>query len=443
MGLRNAVLFVGSVLVLLVRHPVLTAIVLLGLATLVVPSVLLGRRVRRLSRSSQDRLADTSALASELIQGVTQVQIDGQTARESGRFREAALQALEVALRRSRVRAVFILLVMLAVTGALSLGLYAGTQAVLQGRISAGELGASVLYVGMMAMASAVLAEVWGELLRAAGATERLMELLHARPSIEDPAHAKVWVGSSGGCTLQIESASLRYPTRPEQLALRSIDLQIGAGETIALVGPSGAGKSTLLQLLLRLRDPDSGRILINGIDLRDLRLAELRQHIALVPQEPVLFSGSVRDNIAYARPHATPAEIEAAARAAQAHDFICDLPQAYDSEIGERGLRLSGGQKQRVAIARAMLKDAPLLLLDEATSALDSQSELAVQRALDAARVGRTTLVIAHRLSTVQKADRIVVLDQGTIVESGTHAELLAQGGLYARLAQIQFNRT
>jgi len=327
-----------------------------------------------------------------------------------------------------------------ATFGTLLWGLYQGTQAVMEGRISAGHLGQTVVYVILLVSSVAVLAEVYGDVLRAAGATERLMELLAARSTVQDVASPRVLTPSIGGTSVSLQSLTFHYPARPQTAALADFSLDIQPGETVALVGPSGAGKSTVFQLLLRFYDTQSGQILVNGVPSRELALKDLRHTIGLVPQDSVIFSTSAMENIRYGRPEATDEEVMAAARAAYADDFLRALPEGYHTYLGERGVRLSGGQRQRISIARAILKNPPLLLLDEATSALDTESERVVQAALEAAMQHRTTLVIAHRLSTVQKADRIVVLDHGRIVETGSHAELLARGGLYARLAAMQF---
>ncbi|MFT4192273.1 MAG: ABC transporter transmembrane domain-containing protein [Comamonas sp.] len=458
MGLRNLVMALGALGMLVWTSPGVMLQVLAILLLVIAPVMVFGRRVRRLSRASQDRVADTSAIAGEVIGAIAVVQAYTAEAHESHRFDEAAAHGFATAMRRSRARAVLVAFVIIATSAALLWGLFQGTQAVLAGRLSAGELGQTVVYVIILAGSAAVLGEVYGELLRAAGATERLVELLHSRSPVADEAVALPDAaptvrtipeshedhpadGPAGGASLCFENVGFSYPSRPGTPALRDFNLRVRAGETVALVGASGAGKSTVLQLLLRFHDPAHGRIAVDGIDLRQQPMHALRRRMALVPQDGVIFSGSVADNIRYGSPAASPAQIEAAARAAHAHGFIEALPEGYATPLGERGVRLSGGQRQRIAIARAMLRDAPILLLDEATSALDAESERMVQAALAAAMRQRTTLVIAHRLATVVQADRIVVMDQGRIVEQGSHAELLAAGGTYARLAALQFS--
>jgi len=361
--------------------------------------------------------------------------------REAARFNQATDNAFEVAVRRSRARSMLVAFIIIATSAALLWGLYQGTQAVMAGRISAGHLGQTVLYVIILASAFAILGEVYGDLLRAAGATERLMELLASQSPIGSPAQPVAAPVPVAGSAVQFEHVTFHYPSRPAQAALSDFSLDIAPGQTVALVGPSGAGKSTVFQLLLRFYDLAAGRVLKDGVPTRALALADLRHGIGIVPQDAVIFSSSALENIRYGKPEASDAEVKAAAQAAFADEFISALPQGYDTFLGERGVRLSGGQRQRIAIARAMLKNPPLLLLDEATSALDAESERMVQAALESAMRGRTTLVIAHRLATVVKADRIVVLDQGRVVEQGTHAELLAVGGLYAGLAALQFS--
>ena len=440
MGLRNAVMGVGALVMLIYTNPYLMVQVLGVLVLVVAPSAWFGRRVRKLSRASQDRVADSSAIAAEVLNAIPVVQSYTAEAREAVRFNISTTNAFNVAVRRTAARSVLIAFIIIATSAALLWGLYQGTQAVVRGDISAGHLGQTVVYVIMLAGATAVLGEVYGDLLRAAGATERLMELLDTRSTIVSPPNPVVVPVLTAGSAIDFEAVDFHYPSRPLQPALRNFTLKVLPGETVAIVGPSGAGKSTVFQLLLRYYDPQSGRIALDGITTRDMALSDLRQHVGIVPQDAVIFSTSALENIRYGRPEATNDETMAAAKAAFAHDFLVRLPEGYDTFLGERGVRLSGGQRQRIAIARAMLKNAPLLLLDEATSALDAESERMVQAALESAMKGRTTLVIAHRLASVQQADRILVLDNGALVEQGSHTELVARGGVYARLAALQF---
>ncbi len=445
MGLRNAVMCVGAMVMLIVTNPVVMAQVLGILVLVVLPSVYFGRRIRKLSRASQDRVADSSAIAAEVLNAIPVVQSYTQEAREAQRFDASTERAFATAVSRTRMRSILVGFIITATFGALLWGLYQGTQAVVRGDITAGHLGQTVVYVIILVSGVAVLSEVYGDLLRAAGATERLMELLATESPIRSPAQPRalpaVPAGMQRGAALSLAAVTFRYPSRPKQAALADFNLQVAPGETVALVGPSGAGKSTVFQLLLRFYDVAEGTVRLDGVPVRDLALADLRGRIGIVPQDSVIFSANAMENIRYGRPEASDAEVMAAAQAAFAHDFIMALPDGYQTFLGERGVRVSGGQRQRISIARAMLKNPPLLLLDEATSALDAESERMVQAALESAMKDRTTLVIAHRLSTVQRADRIIVMDGGRIVESGTHATLSAAGGLYARLAKLQFD--
>ncbi len=441
MGLRNAVMGIGALGVLIWTNPYVMFQVLGVLVLIVVPSLWFGRRVRKLSRASQDRVADSSAIAAEVLNAIPVVQSYTAEARESARFKASTDNAFDTAVRRTLARSVLVAFIIIATSAALLWGLYQGTQAVAAGRISAGELGQTVLYVIILASAFAILGEVYGDLLRAAGATERLMELLSSRSPIASPVNPVPAPVQLAGSAIQFEAINFHYPSRPGQPALTHFSLDVKPGQTVAIVGPSGAGKSTVFQLLLRFYDPASGRIVLDGVATRDMALHDLRQRIGIVPQDAVIFSSSALENIRYGQPEASDEAVKAAAQAAFAHEFISELPEGYATFLGERGVRLSGGQRQRIAIARAMLKNPPLLLLDEATSALDAESERVVQAALESAMRDRTTLVIAHRLATVQKADLIVVLDRGQLVEQGTHAELVAQGGVYAGLAALQFN--
>jgi ATP-binding cassette subfamily B protein len=440
MGLRNAVMGVGALGMLVYTNPRLMVQVLGVLVLIVLPSVWFGRRVRKLSRASQDRVADSSAIAAEVLNAIPVVQSYTAEARESVRFDVSTQDAFDTAVRRTRARSVLIAFIIIATSGALLWGLYQGTQAVMRGDITAGHLGQTVVYVIILAGATAVLGEVYGDLLRAAGATERLMELLETRSPVTSPSNPALAPALLNGSAIKFEAVNFHYPSRPLQAALTDFSLDVAPGETVAIVGPSGAGKSTVFQLLLRFYDPASGRIAIDGVATRELALQDLRGRIGIVPQDAVIFSTSALENIRYGKPGASDEETKTAAQAAFAHDFIMTLPEGYDTFLGERGVRLSGGQRQRIAIARAMLKNSPLLLLDEATSALDAESERMVQAALESAMKGRTTLVIAHRLATVQQADRIIVLDHGKLVEQGTHDQLVAANGVYARLAALQF---
>jgi ATP-binding cassette subfamily B protein len=442
LALRNTLLFIGGLAMLFVTSARLTSIILGLLVLVVVPIVLYGRRVRTLSRDSQDRIADASALAGEILNAMPTVQAFTGERREAQRFGASVEHAFSTAMRRIRARSVLTMLAIVLVFGAIVFVLWLGAHAVLAGSMTGGDLGQFILYASIVSGAVGALSEVMGEAQRAAGAAERLLELLALRSSIASPMHPKALPARpANGSALQLLDVGFSYPSRPDHASLSHLSLDIRPGETVAVVGPSGAGKTTLFQLLLRFYDPQSGSILLDGVDIRDLDLHTLRGAIGIVPQDTVIFSADAMENIRYGRPDASDAEVIAAARMAAAHEFIERLPQGYASYLGERGVRLSGGQRQRIAIARALLKNPPLLLLDEATSALDAESERLVQSALEAAMVGRTTLVIAHRLATVQRADRIVVMEDGRIVETGTHASLVALGGIYANLAALQFH--
>ena len=439
-ALRNTLMCVGGIVMLVVTNPKLALWVLAVVPVVVVPIVLFGRKVRLLSREAQARVADMVSEGGETLDAVRTVQAFAQEERAGVRFGHATEKAFDAAVARVSRRAVMTTLVIFIVFSAVGFLLWMGGQDVIAGSISAGDLSAFVFYAVLVASSGGAISETIGDLQRASGAAERLAELRAEQPVILEAAQPKTLPRPLRG-SVSFESVSFHYPTRPDSLALDRFDLRIAPGETVAIVGPSGAGKTTVFNLLLRFYDPEKGTIRLDGVDIRDLRLAELRGALAIVPQEPVLFTASVADNIRYGRPEADDEEVRAAARAASALDFIEALPQGFDTDLGTRGVRLSGGQRQRIAVARALLCDPAVLLLDEATSALDAESELAVQKALDRIMHRKTTLVIAHRLATVQKADRIVVLEAGQVVDVGTHADLVRRGGLYARLAELQFN--
>ena len=438
-ALRNLFIGIGGVFLLFGLAPSLTIWLLAGIPVVVLPIVFLGRRLEKASRNSQDKVASVGTVASEALGAIKIVQAFGQEKREQQRFRDAVENTFAAAQRRIRLRAFLTALVMTLIFGGITLLVWEGTDQVTQGIISAGTLFAVVLYGGLVAGSFGALTEVYGDLVRASGAASRLAELLQEVPEIAAPANPVKMPAPRG--SLEYQNVRFRYPTRPEVAALDDFSLKVSPGETVAVVGPSGAGKSTLFQLAQRFYDPEAGTVRIDGVALTSADPVEFRQRMAFVPQDTVLFASSARDNLRYGNWNADDAAIWASAEQANAATFLRELPQGLDTYLGEGGARLSGGQRQRIAIARALLRDAPLLLLDEATSALDAESERLVQDALEHLMQGRTTIVIAHRLATVRKADRIVVMDQGRIVEQGTHDSLSKAGGLYARLASLQFD--
>jgi ATP-binding cassette subfamily B protein len=440
-ALRNLLLFIGGSVMLLITSPKLTGLVFLVVPLVVVPIVLFGRKVRHLSRSSQDRVAEMASFAEETLQAVRTVQAFCHEPIDRQRFGALVESAFATARRRIRARAVLTAIVILLVFGAVSAILWVGGHDVLAGRITAGQLSAFVFYAIVVAGSVGAISEVVGDLQRAAGAMERILELLKTEPAIAAPADPVALPEPAQGA-VAFRQVGFRYPTRPDRSTLDGFDIQVAPGETVAIVGPSGAGKTTVFQLLLRFYDPQEGDITLDGVDIRRADPTAVRARLGLVPQDPVVFAADAWENIRYGRPDATDAEVRAAAEAAYATEFLDRLPQGFASHLGERGVRLSGGQRQRIAIARAVLRNPAVLLLDEATSALDAESERVVQEALERLMAGRTTLVIAHRLATVLKADRIVVMDHGRVVAVGRHAELIRQGGLYARLAALQFDQ-
>ena len=437
-ALRNALIFMGGIALMLLTSIKMSLLVLWPIPVVVLPIILLGRRVRRLSKKNQDLIAESSGDASEQLLAAQTVQAFSHEALSRIKFTDVTEQSFNAARKRIATRAVLTAIVIFIVFSGVIGFLWMGATGVQSGEITEGELVQFMIYTIMVAGALAALTEIWGELQRAAGATERLIELLTAEDIVSDPEQSLPVPELKGQITF--DDVRFSYPSRPGISALDNVSLQIAPGETVALVGPSGAGKTTIIQMMLRFYDPQSGAIKLDGVDLREFERSAFRKQIALVPQDPIIFADTARENIRFGRPEASDAAVEDAAKAAAAHDFLMALPDGYDSYVGERGVMLSGGQKQRIAIARAILRDAPILLLDEATSALDAESENAVQHAVEALAESRTTLIVAHRLATVKKADRIVVFEEGKIVAQGTHDSLVTQDGLYARLARLQF---